>query len=185
MNRLRIFITIALAAVSLGSIPVYAHGTEKDNDISVIYHIDPNDKAVAGKASTIYFFVTDKDNQYDDSKCDCRVKIDLEGKTIFDKVVHEKDYLGDPTSVAVKYVFPKLGVYTVSIDAKPMKADQFQPFKLSYTTTVKTGTPVSAISNRVIALGSGLAVMTIAGLSLLRRRNIKRAIRADSNAEIA
>jgi hypothetical protein len=171
MNQIKIIAAIFIATLGLQALPAYAHGTEKDNDISVIYHIDPNDKAVAGKPSTVYFFVTDKDNQYDDSKCDCRVTIMLGDKTVLNKVIHEKDYLGDPTSIATKFIFPKLGTYHVSIDAKPQKEGQFQPFRLSYVTNITTGTSVSSISMHTI-IGVGTGFILILGLSygLLRKR---------------
>ena len=173
MNQFKIIVALFIATLGLQALPAYAHSTEKDSDISVIYHIDPNDKAIAGKISTVYFFITDKDNNYDDSKCDCRVTIKLADKTILDKVIHEKDYLGDPTSIATKFIFPKLGAYHVTIDAKPQKEGQFQPFNLSYTTNVTSGTPVSTISMRNIA-GTGGGLILLVGLGALRIRQKKR-----------
>ncbi len=68
MKPLRILIAALATTLSLQALPVAAHGTEKDNDVSVIFHTDPNDRPIAGKISTLYFFVTDKDKAYTDER---------------------------------------------------------------------------------------------------------------------
>ena len=174
MKLLRLIFAVAAASLTLQVVPALAHGTKKDNDISVYIHIDPNDKPVAGKTSTIYFFVTDKDNKYTDNDCNCRIKIEKDGKVLYNRVIHKKEYLGDPTSVAVKYVFPQLGTYTVSIDGQPKKPEQFQAFNLSYPIKVTTGNPVSMVSAGLIGLGSGLAIIIVATISIFRARKNKQ-----------
>ncbi|MEO7617542.1 MAG: hypothetical protein ABIS59_01745, partial [Candidatus Saccharibacteria bacterium] len=102
--------------------------------------------------------------------------------TVLNKVIHEKDYLGDPTSIATKFVFPKLGTYHVTIDAKPQKDGQFQAFKLSYETKVTSGTPVSAVSMRtIISVGTGLILIFGLGYMLLRRQKTSRTATEQTN----
>jgi hypothetical protein len=170
MKLLRLLCAVAAASITLQAVPTFAHGTKKDNDVSVYIHIDPNDRPVAGKTSTIYFFITDKDNKYTDANCNCRVKVEQNGKILYDKVVHEKEYLGDPTSIAVKYVFPRLGTYQVSIDGQPQKTGQFQSFNLEYPIKIATGTPVSSISTTQIGIGGGIIVIILATAIVMRPR---------------
>jgi hypothetical protein len=120
--------------------PSLAHTLETHSTVGALFHIDPNDEPIAGQPATIYIELQDKSAKLTPANCNCKLVISLQDKEIFNDFLFKNDAASLATQVP--FVFPKAGVYTVSIEGEP--AAEIEPFDLDYETQVKLNTSLAA-----------------------------------------
>jgi hypothetical protein len=125
---------ILITACLLG-LPFFAqaHEVKKSGTLEILSHREPDDSPIAREPAILYFSVTDSKDKFKFSDCDCSVAISLGGEGLLERKLTAADEAPDwGINVAkVDYVFPKLGLYTLTIQGKP-KISSFNDFKLDY-----------------------------------------------------
>jgi hypothetical protein len=157
----------ALLLVWFGT--VSAHEYQYHGEVSVLLHSDPDDNPWAGEPARMYFFFKNLPAE----TCDCTVAI-FEGE---EKITEEKPGVLNDASYGsnvlyLDYAFPRLGVYRVTLEAKPEGAE---PFQLNYTMRIerdrRSWTEKNADLLKVggVAVFLGVVILTV----LWRKKSIK------------
>jgi hypothetical protein len=116
-----------------------AHEVRTSQEVGGTIHIEPNDRPVAGKKSTIWIALTKRGGEiipYE--KCNCRMEVrSLIDKNIKFEVSNSlsiiERYLGLP---GLEVTFPQVGRYELKLSGSPKGDENFQPFELIFTTNV-------------------------------------------------
>ena len=121
--------------------PTLAHAQlmETDKDITVTFHIDPNDHPLPGKPATLYFQFYDISNKFDLAKCNCVVTVTEHGQQVFSQAVTHNEKKGSDWDTHIPYTFQQKADYQVAVVGEPMVVNAFQPFKTSWGVTVEPG----------------------------------------------
>ena len=125
-----LFIILVLFFVAT---PVEAHFLASDRNIGAVLHVDPNDQPIAGSQTSFFFEFKDKQNKFKAENCDCTFAIDENGKNIYSQPLFQDNTSPNVTSASMFYTFPQRDVYQVTIVGKPLTANAFQPFTLTWT----------------------------------------------------
>lgn len=116
-----------------------AHEVKTSQEVGGTMHIEPNDRPVAGKKSTIWIALTKRGGEiipYE--QCNCRMEVrslsDRSIKfTVANPLVLIERYLGLPR---LEVTFPQVGRYELKLSGSPRGNADFQPFELTFTTNV-------------------------------------------------
>ena len=126
--------------------PAIAHNIKTDKDVGATFHIEPNHNPRAGETNRAWFALTRQGGkQIPLAQCDCQLAVYAQGKAATNspvltpalKAISTEQYQGIP---GADIVFPQPGIYELKISGSPKSGEDFQPFKLSYTVTVSSGT---------------------------------------------
>jgi len=129
--------------------PALAHNIKVSGDVAATFHIEPNHNPKAGEPSQTWFALTHKGGTVIPlTQCDCKLAVHAEPHKAGEAPLLEpalksfstEQYQGIPSA---EIIFPKSGEYELEISGKPKAGAKFQPFKLSYTVTVLTGSSSS------------------------------------------
>jgi hypothetical protein len=129
--------------------PALAHNIKVSGDVAATFHIEPNHNPKAGEPSQTWFALTHKGGTVIPlAQCDCKLAVHAEPHKEGEAPLLEpalksfstEQYQGIPSA---EIIFPKSGEYELEISGKPKAGAKFQPFKLSYTVTVLTGSSSS------------------------------------------
>jgi hypothetical protein len=129
--------------------PVLAHNIKVSGTVAATFHIEPNHNPKAGEPSQTWFALTYKGGTVIPlAQCDCKLAVHTkphkEGEApLLEpalKSLSTEQYQGIPSA---EIIFPKPGEYELEISGKPKAGAKFQPFELSYTVTVLTGSSSS------------------------------------------
>ncbi len=125
--------------------PVFAHKVKISENVGATLHIEPNDNPRAGEPAQAWFALTRKGGKVIPlAECNCQLAVYSQprkaGETPLFKpslkaIVAEK-YQGIP---GADIIFPQPGAYLLELNGKPVKADDFKPFKLKFEMTVAAG----------------------------------------------
>lgn len=133
------FLLSCVAFVVIANTAAIAHEVRTSQEVGGTIHIEPNDRPVAGKKSTIWIALTKRGGEiipYE--KCNCRMEVrSLIDKNIKFEVSNSlsiiERYLGLPS---LEVTFPQVGRYELKLSGSPKGDENFQPFELIFTTNV-------------------------------------------------
>jgi hypothetical protein len=128
----KIFLLLPILLLSLAVSPAEAHFLDTDGSIGAVLHIDPNDTPTANSQATFFFEFKDKDNLFQIENCDCIFEVEQNGKTIYSQPLSRISTKSNEANASISYTFPKRDIYTVRIIGKPLTANDFSPFSLSW-----------------------------------------------------
>ncbi len=133
----RFFLLAVLVLIPLIS---SAHEIKKSGTLEVLLHMEPGDDPVAREEAQLYFSVTDSNEKFSYSNCDCTVTASLQDSDtqIFSKRLTADDEAPDwGVNVSrVVITFPKIGLYDVKWSAK-LKNSTFADATLDYVVRVE------------------------------------------------
>ncbi len=116
-----------------------AHEVRTSQEIGGTIHIEPNDRPIAGKKSTIWIALTKRGGEIIPyGKCNCRLEVrSLSDRNIQFTVANPlaiiERYLGLPS---MQVTFPQVGRYELKLSGSAREGEDFQPFELTFTTNV-------------------------------------------------
>jgi hypothetical protein len=124
---------------SLRSSFLIAHEVKTSQEVGGTIHIEPNDRPVAGKKSTIWVALTKRGGEIIPyGKCNCRMEVrSLSDRsirfTVGNSLAIIERYLGLPSLVVT---FPQVGRYELKLSGSAKNDEDFPPFELTFTTNV-------------------------------------------------
>jgi len=124
---------------SLRSSILIAHEVRTSQEIGGTIHIEPNDRPIVGKKSTIWVALTKRGGEIIPyAKCNCRMEVrSLSDRSIKFMVANPlaiiERYLGFPS---LEVTFPQVGRYELKLSGSPRDGEDFPPFELTFTTNV-------------------------------------------------
>jgi hypothetical protein len=116
-----------------------AHEVRTSQEVGGTIHIEPDDRPVAGKKSTIWIALTKRGGEIIPyAKCNCRMEV----RSLTDKNI--KFTLSSTSTISDRYLglpslevtFPQVGRYALKLMGSPRDNEDFQPFELTFTTNV-------------------------------------------------
>lgn len=125
--------------------PLIAHEIEISAEVGGTLHIEPNDKAVAGKPTQTWIALTRKGGQIIPlQQCNCKLAVFAKPRAknappILQpalKPFAAESYKGIP---GAEITFPKPGAYELKLTGSPKAGATFKPFELKFQVTVATG----------------------------------------------
>lgn len=140
-NRLYLSGLITLILLPL---PAQGHQVKTDAQVGATIHLEPDDRPKSAQPTKIWFALTKKGGTAIPLKdCQCQLQIkQLPGNQKLPipqlQAINAEKYQDTP---GVIVFFPQPGAYTLELTGQPVKAGDFQPFRLEFNTTVAIGTP--------------------------------------------
>jgi hypothetical protein len=111
----------------------FAHFPSTDKNITVIFHVEPDDDPNPGNPATLFFDIQDLQKKFQYSNCDCTVTITRGGKKIFQKKLDVlKNAKPSIFGASLSFTFPYRDIYYVKLSGKPSSSDNFQSFNVSW-----------------------------------------------------
>ena len=124
---------------SLRSSFLIAHEVRTSQEVGGTIHIEPNDRPVAGKKTTIWVALTKRGGEIIPyGTCNCRMEVrSLSDRsirfTVGNSLAIIERYLGLPS---LEVTFPQVGRYELKLSGSPRDGEDFAPFELTFTTNV-------------------------------------------------
>lgn len=138
IKELLVFIVCVIFAIPSGI--ASAHVLKVDKNIGVVLHVDPADEPVAGEQTNFYFDIKDKQGRYSPSLCECVVDIATQaGETVHQARLFTNTTQSGLSVPGFSFVFPNRGIYKIVFSGKPVQAEAFQGFTLSWDLRVDKG----------------------------------------------
>lgn len=164
--------TVAILTVTaVGAKTVYAHELQSEGAIHVIMHLDPDDNPIAGKQSTLVFYVFDKQENFSGAHCDCNVNITMDGTNLLSKPINIGDkgynHVGE-----LPFNFPMFGDYQINFSGNPIDGSSFQAFNLTFKESVSSSDPPSD-PDKPFFIIFGLVILGMAGLVIWVAKEFK------------
>ena len=124
---------IVLSTFAL-NIPVSAHQTNRNNDIEITMHIEPNDTPTTARTARFKAYLSDVKKIFLGQNCDCFYEIKSErGVTKFPMTVVSKETY---SYANFGVDFAKPGVYSITYSGRPKDnlevGKKFNPFQISF-----------------------------------------------------
>jgi hypothetical protein len=126
---------------------VEAHFLETDGSIGGILHMDPSDNPIVNQPTNFYFDIKDRDGKFSFSKCDCQLVIQQAGKELYSQSITTVG----ANSAKSQFVFPSKDSYDVMLRGKPLVANAFQDFTITWDVQVGSTQQAAKASNPVIS----------------------------------
>jgi hypothetical protein len=178
MQQFFIFSSLIFLSISqfVFTLPTQAHSLISQDNIAVVVHINPNDDPVAQEETQIYFSVSDTSKSFQSKYCQCKVLVQENGKTVFEKSLPRENMVSDTAEFVAVYTFEKPIVYTVSLEGESINTS-FDSFTFSQDIRVKHASTQSNIGQYtvygLVAIG---ALLTILLFTKLQKYFINRGI---------
>lgn len=154
-------IAVIVAAV-VGSIFSMAHAAsahlfQKDGDVKVVIHVDPDHQPVVGEPSAIFFYLQGQSGSFDPTDYKGTITIELNGRRL-----SRFDVLGSESKAVAAvpdYVFEEAGTYRVVLEAQSKRPD-ISPFTFSFEQPVSGTGEAASVNNRwaYLALGGSIVI---------------------------
>ncbi|GAC1391987.1 MAG: hypothetical protein NVSMB46_06530 [Candidatus Saccharimonadales bacterium] len=160
-----------------------AHDFQNFGSIAVELHVIPNDLPQAGGKSRLDFTINDAYTAFSYQNCNCTVSVSQNNKEIYTKMVRAIQPKAEQY-IAVPYVFPNIGDYTVSLRASPLSGAVFKSFTANYPITVKTAAKSKFKAIAAITAGSiggGLVLYFVISKTLLSDKPKKQSLSINDN----
>jgi hypothetical protein len=179
VERFKLRMAFAGAAMMLAAAEAGAHMLKTDGDIGVLMHVDPNDEPVAREPATFFFEIKDRSGHFSGAECDCRLKILREDRQIADQPAQ-----AGQTGVAAKFSFPEAGMYRVELNGAPVAQGRFARFSVPFDLRVeRSGAPGSSRLWLALAVVAGAGLLASAAWAIIRvLRDMGRKGADDKNA---
>lgn len=129
--------------VRVGITPTFAHEVEVSGNIAATFHLEPDHNPKAGDRSQVWFALTRKGGAIVPlSECECQLFVYAEPRSETDQPlmtpelnpISAEKYQGIP---GANVVFPQVGRYQLELVGSPKTSNNFQPFKFTYSVTVR------------------------------------------------
>ena len=133
MKKVVALLAFALLISFLWASPVKAHVIKTDGSMTVLLHINPDDKPVAGSPQSFILYFQSNTLPFDLHNCNCRLDLIKDGQIIYSQAATYYQ----PTISQNPYTFVNDGVYTLNVSGNPINNAQFQAFKASYLIRVE------------------------------------------------
>lgn len=148
-----------------------AHTFAYDGPIRVLLHVDPQDDPPTNTQAQLFFILSDKDDKFLGSHCNCTLIVSGNGKTLLKQKVFT-DKSADNNVTTASFVFPRLGVYQISLYGQPKKGFDFHSFRLDYTQRVsQVGEDVKTSRSPLIVIIAGIVTgIGITTIIVMKRR---------------
>lgn len=145
----RSFLTASLLT-GLAALPGLAHDVQVAKDVGATLHIEPNDTALAGTPTEVWFALTKAGGTVIPlAACDCSLTLYHRDDTALANPnltpVSAEGFNGIPGATVT---FPEVGAYELVLEGEPKDDAQFTPFQLSFEITV-AGNASSAASTEI------------------------------------
>ncbi len=172
-KRILLVVVALLAITVVGAKTVYAHELQSEGSVHVIMHINPDDNPIAGKQSTLVFYVFDDQENFSGTHCACNVGVTMDGTKLLSKPINIGDkgfnHVGE-----LPFSFPMLGDYQINFSGKPIDGSSFQTFNLNYPLAVsqagRTNNP-----DKPFFIGAAVLGLAMIGLVIFTVREFKDA----------
>ncbi len=140
--------SIALVLLGIGSIdptiiqPISAHEIKVSGDVGGTMHIEPNDRAEAGKSTQVWIALTRKGGKLIPlQQCNCKLVVftqprKKDAQPILQPMLKSINAEGYKGVIGTDIVFPKTGAYEVKLTGSPKSGATFKPFELKFDITV-------------------------------------------------
>ena len=145
-------------------LPIHAHNLQIDGTIGGTLHVDPDDDPFAQQISTLYLYFKDETNKFTLTKCSCTAHILENGKELFLTPLTAGT---DPLTAIFTYTFPKMDVYTLEVEGKPINPESFQLFKLTYIIRVDRIGSVPSKTTTSSPFSTYMGYLLIAGIVII------------------
>lgn len=158
MRRVIIFGSLFVALFASLYSPQYAsaHVLKSDGTIGAIFHIEPDDSATSGDATTYSLDFKDTENKLDLVYCDCKMSIEQNDSVIDSSTLSVQGSLHSVNT----YTFKSPGVYTLRVTGTPKSGEQFNSFDITYL--VRVHAPRADVESQpfplILWVGLGLMV---------------------------
>ncbi len=133
------FLLTSVTLVIMTTTAAITHEVRTSQEVGGTIHVEPNDRPVAGKKSTIWVALTKRGGEIIPyGKCNCRMEVrSLSDRsirfTVGNSLAIIERYLGLP-SLEVR--FPQVGRYELKLSGSAKNGEDFPPFELTFTTNV-------------------------------------------------
>ena len=133
------FLLTSVTSVMMATTAAIAHEVRTSQEVGGTIHIEPNDRPVAGKKSTIWVALTKRGGEIIPyAKCNCRMEVrSLSDRnirfTVRNSLAIIERYLGLPS---LEVTFPQVGRYELKLSGSAKNGQDFPPFELTFTTNV-------------------------------------------------
>ena len=127
------------AVIMIGTTAAIAHEVRTSQEVGGTIHIEPNDRPIAGRKSTIWVALTKRGGEIIPyAKCNCRMEVrSLSDRnirfTVRNSLAIIERYLGLPS---LEVTFPQVGRYELKLSGSAKNGQNFPPFELTFTTNV-------------------------------------------------
>lgn len=120
-----------------------AHEVEVSGDVAATFHLEPNHNPRAGETAKVWFALTRRGGKIIPlEQCNCKLAVYPQNRKNGDKPLMEiplkavsaDRYKGIP---GADIMFPKTGIYELELSGYAKVTGNFEPFKLTYTVTVR------------------------------------------------
>lgn len=135
---LKLIITVAGVGWLFFGLAASAHTTETVGTLSLLLHVEPGDRAIAGSPATIHVTIADTAGKFQPGQCDCRIQVSRDGQVLADLSAQPESPGLRLKTVGAQYTFAAAGDYDVVLDGKPRAGATFEPFIGRFDTTVYT-----------------------------------------------
>ena len=153
--------TACLVVVLCSFQTAFGHEIKDDRDISVILHTNPDDDPIVGQPAAVLFSVSDKNNKFDNSQCDCRVIISEHGTELLSTALYRVTDSSTIYAYTMPFTFPKKDVYTIAMIGNPKTANAFQSFRVEYDLRVDRGSMPGPSSKLIWVLGGIVIIIAV------------------------
>lgn len=155
--RVAVIVAAVVGSIFLMAYPASAHLFQKDGDVKVVIHVDPDHQPVAGERSAIFFYLQGQSGAFDPASYKGTITIELDGRRL-----SRFDVLGaESKGVAAvpDYVFEEAGTYRVVLKAQPTRRG-IPPFTFSFDQPVSGAGEAASGNNRwaYLALGGSIVI---------------------------
>jgi hypothetical protein len=152
---------------------------QTDGTIQSLLHLHPNDDPVAGQAAILGFSISDTTDRFSAPACDCRLTIRQNNRVLVQRPTTSEEALSDGV-ILVHYSFPYQGIYTITLEGKPWRSDEFQTFRLTYDERIERG----ALRPTSLPLETWFLLGLAAGTSVLAIYAVYRELQPSSDADV-
>lgn len=129
--------------IGFAAAPVLAHDVQIAEDVGATLHIEPNDIAMAGAPTDIWFALTKAGGSVLPlADCDCQLNVyDQRDTVVSTPTLTPISAEGFNQIPGTTVIFPEVGTYELRLTGTPNDGAQFTPFELSFEVTVAGRAP--------------------------------------------
>lgn len=176
MKRAIFFLVLPFLLIS--SNEVVAHTSDTSESVSVLMHVEPDDRPLAEQSTILHFQIEDTSHKFSIKNCNCTVTISSNGKKLGVKTVSELTDQKSVYSAYSKVTFDRAGSYRIIFEAKPKNSGTFSTFTTNFELKVgeKIPTPDNDVEIPHVITYLFLAVIGIGTIVLIIRQVLPKKI---------
>jgi hypothetical protein len=143
----RLYLSGLITLILLPS-PAWGHQVKTDARVGATIHFEPDDRPKSLEPTKIWFALTKRGGTaipLKDCQCQLQIKQLPQNQRLATpqlKAINAEKYQDIPSATVL---FPQPGAYTLELTGQPVKAEDFQPFRLIFDATVSAGTATTIV----------------------------------------